>query len=266
MPPREAIPFVHVDAFASTPFSGNPAAICLLSENRETQWMQAVAQEINLAATAFVLPEDDGFSLRWFTATAELDLCGHATLAAAHVLWEIGRMRPDDSVRFQTRSGLLTVVRKSGWIELDVPSTPARSVDAPLELLEAVGTSPVYVGKSRFDYLVELDSEERVQQLAPDLTRIKKLPARGVIVTSRSQEDDDFVSRFFAPAFGIDEDAVTGSAHCCLGPYWSGRLNKRTLLARQISPRGGVLRVHVDGDRVRLEGQAVTTIRGELYA
>ena len=264
--PRNAVPFVQVNAFTSTPFCGNPAAVCFLSHQRDAEWMQRVAREMNLAETAFVVPQHDGCSLRWFTPTVEVELCGHATLAAAHALWETGRLDPHDRIRFHTCSGVLTAVRNGEWIELDFPATPDEPVDAPFGLVEALGTSPVYVGKSRFDYLVQLDSEEAVRRLQPDFGRLKKVPARGIIATSRSAGADDFVSRFFAPASGIDEDPVTGSAHCCLGPFWSRRLGKQTLRARQISPRGGVLRVCVDGDRVRLEGQAVTMMRGELYA
>jgi PhzF family phenazine biosynthesis protein len=261
-----AVPFVQVDAFTSTPFRGNPAAVCLLVDPRDDDWMQAVAREMNLAETAFVRELDDGFSLRWFTPTVEVDLCGHATLAAAHALWELGRLRPQDAAEFQTRSGILTATRQDHWIELDFPATPAEAVDAPPGLVDALGATPVYVGRSRFDYLVELSGEQEVEQLQPDLTRLRSVPARGVIVTGLSRGSDDFVSRFFAPASGIDEDPVTGSSHCCLGPFWSRRLDKRTLLARQISARGGVIKVHVDGERVRLAGQAVTTIRGEVYA
>jgi PhzF family phenazine biosynthesis protein len=264
--PRDAVPFVQVDAFTSTPFCGNPAAVCLLPRTRDAEWMQRVAREMNLADTAFVLPQGDGFALRWFTPTTEVALCGHATLAAAHALWEAGRQGPHDRIRFHTASGLLTAVRNGEWIELDFPATPDEAVDTPVELVEALGAAPVYVGKSRFDYLVQFDTEDAVLRLRPDFARLKTVAARGIIATSRSAGPDDFVSRFFAPASGIDEDPVTGSAHCCLGPFWSRRLGKQTLLARQVSARGGVVRVHVDGERVRLEGQAVTMMRGELYA
>ena len=257
----------QVDAFTSRPFSGNPAAVCVLSEERDPAWMQNVAQEMNLAETAFLHPRPDGWSLRWFTPAVEVDLCGHATLASAHVLWETGRLRGDEIALFHTRSGVLTGVKRGDWIELDFPGTPDEPVDAPPGLVESLAVTPLYVGKSRFDYIVEVDGEDAVRDLRPDFVAMKKVGGRGVIVTSRSSSPDwDFVSRFFAPAAGIDEDPVTGSAHCCLAPYWSRRLNKSSFRARQISARGGELKVDLDGDRVRLGGQAVTVLRAELLA
>ena len=257
-----------VDAFTSEPFSGNPAAVCILPEGRDATWMQNVAREMNLSETAFLLPRPDGHGLRWFTPTVEMDLCGHATLASAHVLWETGRLAISEAASFHTRSGLLTAVRRGDWIELDFPATPDAPVEAPTGLAEALGSLPLlYVGKGRFDYIVELDGEEAVRGLRPDFGRLAKFDARGVIVTSRSASSDwDFVSRFFAPASGIDEDPATGSAHCCLAPFWSRRLKKDTFLARQVSARGGVLKVELRGDRVGLGGQAVTVLRGELLA
>jgi PhzF family phenazine biosynthesis protein len=257
----------QVDAFTSEPFSGNPAGVCVLPEARDDAWMQHVAAEMNLAETAFLRAREDGFDLRWFTPTVEMDLCGHATLASAHVLWESGRLPFAEVARFHTRSGLLTAVRRDDWIELDFPATPEEAVAAPPGLAEALGATPRYVGKSRFDYLVELDSEESVRNLRPDFGRLGTFAARGVIATSRSAAPDfDFVSRFFAPAAGINEDPATGSAHCCLAPFWSGRLKKNKFLARQLSSRGGVLKVELAGDRVRLGGQAVTVLRCELLA
>ena len=258
---------VQVDAFTSEPFKGNPAAVCVLEEERDAAWMQRVASEMNLAETAYLRPREDGFGLRWFTPIVEVDLCGHATLASAHVLWESGRLAPGQPARFHTKSGLLTAVRLGDWIELDFPSTPEDAVETPPRLAEALGALPRYVGKSRFDYLVELDSEEAVARLRPDFGLLASIAARGVIATARSAVPDfDFVSRFFAPASGINEDPATGSSHCCLAPYWSRRLGKDTFLARQISARGGVLKVRLDGDRVRLGGQAVTVLEGELLA
>jgi predicted PhzF superfamily epimerase YddE/YHI9 len=259
---------VQVDAFTSEPFRGNPAAVCLLEEDRDAAWMQSAAAEMNLAETAFLRPRADGdFDLHWFTPAVEVDLCGHATLASAHVLWESGRLAPEQPARFHTKSGLLTADRRGDWIELDFPATPEQEVEAPPGLFEALGARARYVGRSRFDYLVELESEEAVAALRPDFGRLAKISARGVIATSRSASPDfDFVSRFFAPASGIDEDPVTGSAHCCLAPFWSGRLGKQSFLARQISARGGVLRVRLSGDRVLLAGQAVTVLQGELVA
>ena len=262
---------VQVDAFTSRPFSGNPAAVCVLPEPRDAGWMQQVAREMNLAETAFLRPRDDGssdFDLRWFTPTVEMDLCGHATLASAHALWESNHLAPEEPARFHTRSGLLTAVRLGDWIEVNFPATPEEESPAPAGLLEGLGAAaPLYVGRSRFDDLVELDSEDAVRALRPDFGRLGAVSARGVIATARSASPDtDFVSRFFAPASGIDEDPVTGSAHCCLAPFWSRRLGKNRFLARQISARGGFLKVALDGDRVRLGGQAVTVLRGELLA
>jgi PhzF family phenazine biosynthesis protein len=261
------IVITQVDAFTSRPFSGNPAAVCVLPERADDAWMQNVAQEMNLAETAFLHPRPDGWGLRWFTPAVEVDLCGHATLASAHVLWEMGRLRPEETARFHTRSGVLTAVRRDDWIELDFPATPDEPAEAPDGLAESLGVSPRYVGRSRFDYIVEVDGENVVQNLQPNFGLLKKVGGRGVIVTSRSATPEwDFVSRFFAPASGIDEDPVTGSAHCCLAPFWSRRLDKTSFRARQISARGGELQVELAGDRVRLGGQAVTVLRAELLA
>ena len=264
---------VQVDAFTHRPFGGNPAAVCVLPEPRDAAWMQAVAREMNLSETAFLRPDGDRYRLRWFTPAVEVDLCGHATLASAHVLWEDGHLAADKAAAFHTRSGLLGAVRRGEWIELDLPATPPTPAVAPPGLVEALGAGgqrgarPRYVGKTRFDYLVEVDGEEAVRALKPDLTALARVEARGVIVTSRASSDGfDFVSRFFAPRSGVPEDPVTGSAHCALGPYWSERLKKKELLAYQASARGGVLRVRPAGDRVILGGQAVTVLRGELAA
>jgi PhzF family phenazine biosynthesis protein len=260
------LPIVQVDAFTDRPFSGNPAAVCLLPEPRDERWMQQVAREMNLSETAFLHAEDSGFRLRWFTPVVEVALCGHATLASAHVLWEDGHLRPADMAVFHTQSGRLTAQRRAGWIELDFPATPAAPADPPPGLLEALGVQPPRaVGRSRFDYLVEVESEEVVRRLTPDYTALRRVEARGVMVTSRATTPGfDFVSRFFAPQSGIDEDPATGSAHCTLGPYWSARLGKSALSAYQASARGGVLRVEVRDGRVGLSGQAVTVLRGEL--
>jgi PhzF family phenazine biosynthesis protein len=255
----------QVDAFTNTPFAGNPAAVCVLPEERDERWMQSVAGEMNLSETAFLLRQDDGFNLRWFTPLVEVDLCGHATLAISHVLWEAGILQPDQQARFFTRSGLLTAERQGNWIELNFPATPVEATDAPSGLLQALGVSATYVGKNRFDYLIEVASEDILRGMHPDYARLLTLSARGVMVTSRaSTAGYDFVSRFFAPAVGINEDPVTGSAHCSLAPYWSAKLDKETLMAYQASARGGIIRTRVDGDRVRLAGQAVTVLRGEL--
>jgi PhzF family phenazine biosynthesis protein len=256
---------VQVDAFTDTPFRGNPAAVCVLPAPRDEPWMQAVAREMNLSETAFLHPVDDGFMLRWFTPTLEVALCGHATLAAAHVLWQDGHLAAGRQARFQTKSGLLTADRLGDWIELDFPAKREEPAVAPAGLAEALGTAPMHVGKNQFDYLVEVDSEKTVRGLAPDHAALARLPVRGVIVTSRASTPGfDFVSRFFAPGSGIAEDPVTGSSHCALGPYWAARLGKTELVGYQASLRGGVVRVRVAGERVKLGGQAVTVLRGEL--
>jgi len=254
-----------VDAFTDAPFRGNPAAVCVAPEPRSDRWMQLVAREMNLSETAFLHRQPDGFDLRWFTPTVEVALCGHATLAAAHVLWEDGHLEPAEQARFHTRSGLLTADRRGAWIEMDFPAKREEPAPAPTGLAAALGVTPAYVGKNQFDYLVEVDSEETVRHLTPDHTALAKLPVRGVIVTSRAKTGEfDFVSRFFAPGSGIPEDPVTGSAHCALAPFWGARLGKTEMLAYQASPRGGVVRVRLAGDRVLLGGQAVTVLRGEL--
>lgn len=255
----------QVDAFTDEPFSGNPAAVCMLTRRREADWMKNIAREMNLSETAFLRRGEDGFDLRWFTPAIEVDLCGHATLASAHVLWEIGVLPPGDQARFHSRSGLLTADQVDGWIELDFPATPEQETTAPPGLIEALGVEPRYVGRSRFDYLVEAASEAVVRDLQPDFAQLRALQVRGVMVTSRAETTGfDFVSRFFAPGAGIDEDPVTGSAHCCLGPYWRQQLGKEAFTAYQASARGGVVRVHVVGERVRLGGKAVTILAGKL--
>ena len=255
---------VQVDAFTDTPFRGNPAAVCVLPAPRDARWMQDVAREMNLSETAFVHGEPGGWGLRWFTPTIEVSLCGHATLASAHVLWEDGHLPRDRQARFHTESGLLTADRRGDWIELDFPAKAVEPAPTPAGLAEALGAAPKYVGRNQLDYLVELDAEETVRGLTPDHTALAKLSVRGVIVTSRASGIYDFVSRFFAPGSGIAEDPVTGSSHCALGPFWGARLGKSEFLAYQASARGGVVRVSVVGDRVKLGGQAVTVLRGEL--
>jgi PhzF family phenazine biosynthesis protein len=259
------IKIYQVDAFTEKPFSGNPAAVCLLPQARDAAWMQAVGKEMNLSETAFLLKQEDGYNLRWFTPAVEVDLCGHATLASAHILWETGILRREEQARFHTRSGLLTAASKDGGIELNFPAKIEEPTDPPAGLLEALRVRAKYLGKSKFDYLVQVDSEEIVRGLKPDFTALKTIPVRGVIVTSQAVSPGyDFISRFFAPAAGVNEDPVTGSAHCTLGPFWSSRLGKNDFLAYQASERGGTLRVRVAGDRVHLSGKAVTIFRGEL--
>lgn len=254
-----------VDSFTEKPFAGNPAGVCILPGPRDESWMRNVAREMNLSETAFLYRGRDGYELRWFTPVVEVELCGHATLASAHILWETGDLAPKAQARFQTKSGLLTASRSGDMIELDFPAKPEERSEAPEGLIEALGVTPRYVGRNAFDYLVEVDSQEIVRDVAPDFARLGKIPARGAIVTAAaSSAGFDFVSRFFAPAVGVDEDPVTGSAHCCLGPYWGAKLGKTDLKAYQASARGGIVRVRLAGDRVLLGGHAVTILRGEL--
>ena len=255
----------QVDAFSEKAFAGNPAAVCLLSGPREEEWMQHVAREMNLSETAFPYRREDGFSLRWFTPAAEVDLCGHATLATAHTLWEAGLLEPGERARFHTLSGWLTCELRGDIIEMDFPSHPEEPAPAPAELMAALGVKPRYVGRFKEQYIIEADTEEAVRDLDPDFHALKALPERGVMVTSAATSPGfDFVSRYFAPWVGVDEDPVTGSAHCCLGPFWSKRLGKKELTAYQASARGGIVHVRVEEGRVRIGGRAVTVLSGEL--
>lgn len=313
----QGILIYQVDAFTDYAFRGNPAAVCILHQEKSDSWMQQIAAEMNLSETAFLTPQGGDFQLRWFTPTVEVDLCGHATLASAHILWESGYLYPGEDARFHTRSGLLTARRLEDHIEMDFPAIQVEPVTPPPGLIDALGVAPaadnataataatdphadvaapspahthtgpqtlpqvVAVGKNRFDYLVELASEAEVHALRPDFSALARVEARGIIVTSQAQkqterqthgsqpgsdrpDDVDFISRFFAPAAGVNEDPVTGSAHCALGPYWAAKLHKNTFTAYQASARGGVVQVVVDGDRVRLGGRAVTVLRGEF--
>jgi PhzF family phenazine biosynthesis protein len=257
------LPLLQIDAFTSIPFKGNPAAVCFLDAPRPDDWMQAVAIEMNLSETAFLLPEKDGYRLRWFTPGGEVDLCGHATLASSHALYETGRLKLEETAQFYTRSGLLTARQENGWIALNFPVTLVKPVEPPPGLLPALGIKPCFVGKSQFDFFIELTSEDEVTSLKPDFYALKNLSTRGVIVTSTSAKYD-FTSRFFAPGLGIDEDPVTGSAHCALAPYWAEKLGKRHFNAYQASRRGGILKVTLDGERVLLSGQAVTVMSAQL--
>jgi PhzF family phenazine biosynthesis protein len=256
---------IQVDAFAERPFGGNPAAVCVTDGPRDEQWMQNVAMEMNLSETAFLHPEGDGYRLRWFTPAVEVALCGHATLASAHVLWETGVLAADAEARFHTHSGLLTCRRDGDWIWMDFPAKPEQATEAPEGLARALGAEPVYVGRSQFDVLVEVASEDVVTGLAPDIAALGRVDARGVIVTARaSRAGADFVSRFFAPTAGVNEDPVTGSAHCVLAPYWAAKLGRAELTGYQASRRGGHVRVRAAADRVHLGGRAVTVMRGEF--
>ncbi|MCU0353104.1 MAG: PhzF family phenazine biosynthesis protein [Cytophagales bacterium] len=257
----------QIDAFTNRAFGGNPAAVCVLPQPAPDDWMQRLALEMNLSETAFAWPEADGYRLRWFTPAVEVDLCGHATLATAHSLWETGQLLPNQIARFYTRSGLLTCVRNGDWIEMDFPAKIAVEVSAPVGLAEALGVEPLFVGNNKMDCLVEIDSEERLRNLQPNLSELGKLPVRGIIVTARSQSPAfDFVSRFFGPAAGVNEDPVTGSAHTALAPYWAAKLGKTQMIGYQASARGGVVKVQLEGDRVLLGGQAVTVMQADLLA
>ena len=260
------IAIYQVDAFASRVFTGNPAAVCLLDEPADPAWMQSVASEMNLAETAFVVPGEDAFGLRWFTPTVEVELCGHATLAAAHTLWETGRIDPASQALFDTQvSGRLICRRVGQGIEMDFPADPPSPCDLPVAVADALAVRPVSCHRGKFDYLIELETEEAVRGLAPDYRTLSGLPVRGVMATAPGS-DYDFVSRFFAPGSGIDEDAATGSAHCCLTPFWAKRLGKTEMRAFQASARGAEFALRAAGDRVWLGGNAITVTRGELLA
>ncbi len=265
------IPVFHVDAFTAKPFAGNPAAVCLLDEPRDERWMQQVAREMNLSETAFVIAHPPAsaeapMALRWFTPLVEVDLCGHATLAAAHVLWETGRLAADAPARFLARSGLLIASRRDGWIELDFPATLCTSGTLSPAHLAALGVAaPRFVGQAGPRHVIEVDTEPHVRALAPDFHALRGLPGRGIAVTAQGDgRPYDFVTRYFAPWVGVDEDPVTGSVHCALATFWSARLGKQEMLAFQASPRGGEIRVRVEGDRVHLGGHAVTIASGVL--
>jgi PhzF family phenazine biosynthesis protein len=262
-----------VDAFTNHPFAGNPAAVCVLEQPADEHWMKLVAREMNLSETAFLHPIEGGFSLRWLTPTVEVKLCGHATLASAFTLWETGRLAPDEPARFHTLSGWLTCRRNGEWIEMVFPSLPVVEAEPPPALLEGLGfgsaspatSMPLFVGNAGFKWLVELADETAVRAARPDFQRLGALPVQGIIITARSDAPEfDFVSRYFAPASGVNEDPVTGSAHCALGPYWQSKLGKADFTAYQASERGGTVKLSVQGERVLLQGQAVMMGRCEL--
>lgn len=285
-------PLFVVDAFADEPFSGNPAAVCLLTAPTDEARMQRIAMEMSLSETAFVHPRADGdFALRWFTPEAEVALCGHATLATAHVLYETARLAPDAVARFHTKSGVLEASREGARITLDFPATPPTVGVAPSGLLAALGVAvdaPIAIARSRFDVLVELADEAAVRAVTPDFGALRAVDARGVMVAAvahgttkgevnvapdvapdvergaRGSNGVDFVSRFFAPRVGVDEDPVTGSAHCALTPYFAAKLGRATLVGRQLSRRGGIVSCALRGERVALSGRAITVVRGEL--
>lgn len=259
-----AVPIFVVDAFTSRPFAGNPAAVCLLEAPAGEDWMRKVAAEMKHSETAFVSPRGSLYQLRWFTPSTEVDLCGHATLASAHVLWETLRVAEQDPIHFETASGALTATRHGYGIQMDFPAEPA--VEAALQPIAGLGEI-LWAGKNRMDRIVLLENEAAVRACDPALPEVEALGCRGLIVTAESDEEDvDFVSRFFAPSAGVPEDPVTGSAHCCLGPFWAAKLGKDALAGNQCSERGGSVRVLVRGDRVLLQGHAVTVLRGEFLA
>jgi len=299
-------PIYQVDSFTNQPFGGNPAAVCLLPEPRDERWMQNVAREMNLSETAFLVPRGSDYDLRWFTPSVEVDLCGHATLASAHILWETKTLPANQPARFHTKSGVLTCTRDGERIAMDFPAKVAIEATPPPELLRALGAGASFTGNNKMDWLVEVDSEATVRALKPDLVLLKTIPVRGVIVTARAANEStraatataratsgaskesnhatrsssdaarsaselsrtnanyDFISRFFAPRAGVDEDPVTGSAHCCLAPYWGTKLERKELVGWQASARGGEVRMKWNGERVVLSGQAVTVLRGEF--
>ncbi len=260
-------PITVVDAFADQAFSGNPAGVCILAAPATEAWMKLVAREMNLAETAFLHPMEDGFGLRWFTPAVEVALCGHATLASAHVLWQQGHLKPGEIARFHTMSGLLTATPDGERIRLDFPARPAKEISPPATLLPSLGIpKPRWVGQNEYDYLIEVESESELRALSPDHGVLGQLPVRGAIVTSVADKGRpyDFVSRFFAPAAGVPEDPVTGSAHCGLAPYWRPRFGRDSMIGYQASARGGTVHVTVEGDRVLLGGKAITMMRGVL--
>ncbi len=262
---RQAI--IQVDSFTNQAFRGNPAAVCVLPSPQDEQWMQSVAQEMNLSETAFLTKQDQSYSLRWFTPITEVPLCGHATLASAHVLWTEGYASTGQELKFETKSGILTARYQDDWIELNFPANRSQDIPPITKLSDALGVPLKTVLYNSLGYLVEIADAQQVRQLQPNFTLLKQLPISNVIVTSKGEENSeyDFLSRFFAPGLGVDEDPVTGAAHCCLAPYWRDRLHQDQFLAYQASSRGGVVKINYDGgDRVFLLGQAVTVMRGEL--
>jgi PhzF family phenazine biosynthesis protein len=254
-----------VDSFTDRAFAGNPAGVCILDTQKDDKWKQNIAREMNLSETAFLAKLADGFNLQWFTPITEVELCGHATLASAHILYERVYLKRNETARFYTKSGILTAGSKEGWIELNFPAIEVEDTSPTLELIDALGIQPKYIGKAKFDYFIETESEDIVRAIKPNFSLLLRAKIRGVIVTSRSSSKKyDFVSRFFAPTVGINEDPVTGSAHCSLGTYWQKKLKKDKLLAYQASERGGIIKVEVAGERVLISGKAVTIMEGEL--
>ncbi len=273
---------IQVDAFTDKPFAGNPAAVCVTDTPLDEDLMRAIAAEMNLSETAFLHPDAIAgvYSLRWFTPAIEVDLCGHATLASAHVLWSEGHLPAGTTAIFNTQSGRLSAEQKAnGWIELNFPAQPVQIIEKTPQLIQALGNQAdsCIVTKSITKYLIEVPSESALRTMTPDFVEMKKLPLQGVIVTAAADDEGyDFVSRYFAPKVGINEDPVTGSAHTSLAPYWQAKLGKSEMLAQQVSERGGILRVScmlessntartVENNRIKISGQAVTVLKGTLF-
>ena len=264
---QDQIRYFVVDAFTDRPFSGNPAAVVRLPAWPDDAWLQNVAMEMNLSETAFLVPNDHGFDLRWFTPTVEVDLCGHATLASAFTIFHTGQLEDNTDLKFSTRSGTLLATCHDNRIQLDFPLKPQLPSDTPAHLLEGLSVVPKYIGKGEYDYVVELETEDELRSLAPDFTQLAQIDCRGIIVTSKSKAAEfDFVSRFFGPSVGVDEDPVTGSAHCCLAHYWQQRTGRDQFTAFQASKRGGTVHIQIQQDRVLLSGNAVIVAQGDLLA
>jgi PhzF family phenazine biosynthesis protein len=260
-------PVYQVDAFAEGPFTGNPAAVVFLMGNQSDAWLQRFAMEMNLSETAYFMRKGDGYTLRWFTPLAEVDLCGHATLAAAHVIWETSMVPEDEEIRFESRSGLLRARKDADWIALDFPEDAAQACSISPEIAAAVPEKILWCGENSVDLLLELESEAQVRAFVPDLAAIKALNKRGLIITAAAADADGpyhFVSRFFGPSVGVDEDPVTGSAHCALGPYWAAKLDRSSLIGYQASARGGIVKVRLRAGRVELRGKATTVLQGVI--
>lgn len=259
--------FCTVDTFTDTLFKGNPAAVCVIGEFPSDDFMQSIATEVNLSETAFIVPlNGNHFDIRWFTPKVEVSLCGHATLAAAHVLWTEMEIVTTEEIYFESKSGVLKAWRDDDGITLDFPAHYVEPISIPEGLIEALGVSPVSVGQANDDCLVELHSAQEVINLSPDIARLANIDCRGIIITAEGNADTDydFVSRFFAPKVGVTEDPVTGSSHCKLATYWSERLGKNVFNAYQASKRGGYVKVRHEGERVLLTGHAVTAFSGKF--
>ena len=254
-----------VDAFTDKLFSGNPAGVCILDEDMSENTMLSIAAEMNLSETAFVKKIDEGFSLKWFTPKVEVQLCGHATLATAHILWEQGILSQNEEARFHTLSGLLTVTNDNGEYEMNFPAYTVKDVSPNEKLIEALKVTPVNFAEAEYHYICELESEEQLRNVSPSMETLMGLEKFGTIVTAKSNSNDyDFVSRFFAPSKGVNEDPVTGSAHCSLGPYWMQKTGRDYFTAYQASQRGGVVKIKMNDGRVLLKGRAVTFLRGDI--